>query len=61
MSPVVREPARWEMSWSEVAVLDGNAVELGISESSLMEAAGLALAEAARTMSEGPILVLCGP
>ena len=61
MSPVVREPARWEMSWSEVAVLDGNALELGISESSLMEAAGLALAEAARTMSEGPILVLCGP
>ena len=60
MSPVVREPARWEMSWPEVAVLDGNASALGIPESSLMEAAGLALAEAARTMSEGPILVLCG-
>jgi len=61
MSPVVREPARWEMSWPEVAVLDGNAAALGIPESSLMEAAGLALAEAIKKMSDGPVLVLCGP
>ena len=61
MSTVVREPARWEMSWSEVAVLDSNAAALGISESSLMEAAGLALAQASREMSEGPTIVLCGP
>ena len=57
----MREPARWEMSWPEVAVLDRNAAALGIPESSLMEAAGLALAEAAREMSDGPVLILCGP
>ena len=61
MSPDVRKPARWEMNWSEVAVLDGNAVALGISESTLMEAAGLALAEAAKEMAKGSVLVLCGP
>ena len=57
----MREPARWEMSWPEVAVLDGNAAALGIPESSLMEAAGLALAGATKEMSDGPVLVLCGP
>ncbi|MBR84341.1 MAG: hypothetical protein CMA85_00115 [Euryarchaeota archaeon] len=61
MSPDVREAARWEMSWPEVAVLDGNAAALGIPESKLMEAAGLTLAEAAREMSQGPVLVMCGP
>jgi len=61
MSPDVRKAARWEMNWSEVAVLDGNAVALGISESTLMEAAGLALAEAAKEMAKGTVLVLCGP
>jgi len=61
MSPVVREPARWEMSWPEVAVLDGNAAARGIPESTLMEAAGLTLAKAAREISGGPVLVLCGP
>ena len=61
MSPIVREPARWEMSWPEVAVLDGNAAARGIPESTLMEAAGLTLAKAAREISGGPVLVLCGP
>ena len=55
------EPARWELRWSEVAVLDGNAAALGIDESSLMDAAGMALAEAAAEMADGAVLVLCGP
>ena len=57
----MREPACWEMRWSEVAVLDGNAAALGIQETSLMEAAGRALAETAREMTDGEVLVLCGP
>ncbi len=57
----MREPACWEMRWPEVAVLDGNAAALGIQETSLMNAAGRALAEAARDMADGEVLVLCGP
>ncbi len=61
MSPTVSEPARWELRWPEVAVLDGNAAALGIEEASLMDAAGKSLATAAREMTEGAILILCGP
>ena len=57
----MREPARWEMLWPEVAVLDGNANALGIEEASLMDAAGKRLATAAREMAEGAIVILCGP
>ena len=57
----MREPACWEMFWPEVAVLDGNANALGIEEASLMDAAGMRLATAAREMAEGAILILCGP
>ena len=57
----MREAACWEMRWPEVAVLDGNASALGIAESTLMDAAGEALALAAREIADGPVLVLCGP
>ena len=57
----MRKPACWEMRWPEVAVLDGNAAALGIQETSLMDAAGRALAETARDMTDGEVLVLCGP
>ena len=40
MSRAMREPACWEMSWSEVAVFDGNANALGIEEASLMDRLG---------------------
>ena len=61
MSLAMREPACWEMRWPEVSVLDGNANALGITDSTLMDAAGMALAAAAREMTVGPTLVLCGP
>ena len=57
----MRKPACWEMRWSEVAVLDGNAAVLGIEESSLMDFAGKALASTALEMTDGAVLVLCGP
>ena len=57
----MREPACWEMHWLEVSVLDGNANALGIADSSLMDAAGMALAVTAREMADGPIVILCGP
>ena len=57
----MREPACWEMHWLEVSVLDGNANALGIADSSLMDAAGMALAVTAREMADGPIVFLCGP
>jgi len=61
MSPTVSEPARWELRWPEVAVLDGNAAALGIEEASLMDSAGKALATTALEMTDGAVLVLCGP
>lgn len=61
MSPTVSEPARWELRWPEVAVLDGNAAALGIEEASLMDSAGKALAATALEMTDGAVLVLCGP
>ena len=61
MSRAMREPACWEMFWPEVAVFDGNAKALGIEEASLMDAAGKRLATTAREMTEGAILILCGP
>jgi len=61
MSPTVSEPARWELRWSEVAVLDGNAAALGIEEASLMDSAGKALATTALEMTDSAVLVLCGP
>ena len=61
MSPTVSEPARWELRWPEVAVLDGNAAALGIDETSLMDSAGKALAATALEMTDGAVLVLCGP
>ena len=57
----MREPACWEMRWPEVAVLDGNAAALGIEETSLMDSAGKALAATALEMTDGAVLVLCGP
>jgi hydroxyethylthiazole kinase-like uncharacterized protein yjeF len=61
----MREPACWEMSWPEVAVLDGNAAALGIEEASLMEEAGQRLAAWALVRGEeepeGQVLFLCGP
>ena len=57
----MREPACWEMRWPEVAVLDGNAAALGIEEASLMDSAGKALAATALEMTDGGVLVLCGP
>jgi len=61
MSPTVSEPARWELRWPEVAVLDGNAAALGIEEASLMDSAGKALATTALEMTDSAVLVLCGP
>jgi len=61
MSPTVSEPARWELRWPEVAVLDGNAAALGIEEASLMDSAGKSLAATALEMTDGAVLVLCGP
>jgi len=61
MSPTVSEPARWELRWPEVAVLDCNAAALGIDEASLMDSAGKALAATALEMTDGAVLVLCGP
>ena len=61
MSPTVSEPARWELRWPEVAVLDGNAAALGIEEASLMDSAGKVLAATALEMTDGAVLVLCGP
>ena len=61
MSPTVSEPVRWELRWPEVAVLDGNAAALGIDETSLMDSAGKALAATALEMTDGAVLVLCGP
>jgi len=61
MSPTVSEPACWELRWPEVAVLDGNAAALGIEEASLMDSAGKALAATALEMTDGAVLVLCGP
>ena len=61
MSPTVSEPARWELRWPEVAVLDCNAAALGIDETSLMDSAGKALAATALEMTDGAVLVLCGP
>ena len=61
MSPTVSEPARWELRWPEVAVLDGNAAALGIEEASLMDSAGKALAATALEMTDSAVLVLCGP
>ena len=61
MSPTVSEPARWELRWPEVAVLDCNAAALGIEEASLMDSAGKALAATALEMTDGAVLVLCGP
>jgi len=61
MSPTVSELARWELRWPEVAVLDGNAAALGIEEASLMDSAGKALAATALEMTDGAVLVLCGP
>ena len=54
----MREPACWEMRWPEVSVLDANANALGIADSSLMDAAGMALAFTAREMTDGPIVIL---
>lgn len=61
MSPTVSEPARWELRWPEVAVLDCNAAALGIEEASLMDSAGKSLAATALEMTDGAVLVLCGP
>ena len=61
MSPTVSEPARWELRWPEVAVLDCNAAALGIDEASLMDSAGKVLAATALEMTDGAVLVLCGP
>jgi NAD(P)H-hydrate epimerase len=61
MSPTVSEPACWELRWPEVAVLDGNAAALGIEEASLMDSAGKSLAATALEMTDGAVLVLCGP
>ena len=61
MSPTVSEPARWELRWPEVAVLDCNAAALGIDEASLMDSAGKSLAATALEMTDGAVLVLCGP
>jgi len=56
------EPACWELDWAEVAVLDGNAISLGVDEWTLMRAAGESLARKAQEMSGGDsILFLCGP
>ena len=60
-----RQPACWQMHWSEVAVLDANAAALGVEQSDLMTAAGAVLASHAADMVAGsrdePILILCGP
>jgi len=61
MSPTVSEPACWELRWPEVAVLDCNAAALGIDEASLMDSAGKVLAATALEMTDGAVLVLCGP
>jgi len=61
MSPTVSEPARWELRWPEVAVLDCNAAALGIDAASLMDSAGKSLAATALEMTDGAVLVLCGP
>ncbi len=57
---------QWVLAWPEVAVLDANAVALGVNVLDLMEAAGLAVADEASSMlssseSAGDVLVLCGP
>ncbi|HEV8361849.1 MAG TPA: NAD(P)H-hydrate dehydratase [Candidatus Thermoplasmatota archaeon] len=46
---------------SEARILDRNAEALGVSTATLMEHAGKAVAEEARTMGKGPYLVLVGP
>ncbi len=52
----------WLLNWREVAVLDANAESLGTPVSTLMSAAGKALAHKAALMApEGEILILCGP
>ena len=52
----------WLLDWREVAVFDANAEALGGKVSTLMGAAGKALArKAAEMVSEGEILLLCGP
>jgi len=56
------EPVSWLLDWREVAVFDANAEALGGKVSTLMGAAGKALArKAAEMVSEGEILLLCGP
>ncbi|PDH25820.1 MAG: bifunctional ADP-dependent NAD(P)H-hydrate dehydratase/NAD(P)H-hydrate epimerase, partial [Marine Group II euryarchaeote MED-G35] len=50
------------MHWDEVAVFDINSASLGVDESSLMTAAGEALAhEVEKSSGGGGVLFLCGP
>ena len=56
------EPVSWLLDWREVAVFDANAEALGAKVSTLMGAAGKALArKAAAMVPKGEILILCGP
>ena len=56
------EVSRWVMHWDEVAVFDINSASLGVDESSLMTAAGEALAhEVEKSSGGGGVLFLCGP
>jgi len=56
------ELVSWLLNWREVAVFDANAEALGAKVSTLMGAAGKALArKAAEMVPKGEILILCGP
>ena len=55
------EPACWEMDWSEVSVLDKNAISLGLDEWNIMNSAADALVkEITNFTTSKDALFLCG-
>jgi len=56
------EPACWELDWSEVSVLDRNAISLGLNEWDLMNSAADQLVKEISNFSTSTdVLFLCGP